>query len=108
MTAHYAITIPQSPRAFDAIFHGFAFKGHEERTVYTRAGDEFTAFFETEVDPYGGMNARHEVCAYTRCTLVGAYDFECTWAGNREELIELIGLAEVEAWEAYAEIGANE
>ena len=108
MTAHYAITIPQSPRAFDAIVRQLVGKAHEERQVYTRAGDEFTVFFETEVDPYGGMNARHEVCAYTRCTLVGAYEDETPWAGNREELIERIGLAEVEGWERYAEIGANE
>lgn len=103
---HQTIT----PRAFDAIVSQFTCKADRELECYATINGEqiiWTAFFEDDEDPQYGFNSRHEVCPAIRCTLVGAYDSECMWAGNRDELIKKIGDAAVAAWEAQAEEEAN-
>ena len=99
-----------TPRAFDAIVGQLCRKGHRELTCYATIDGqqiEWTAFFEEEEDPYLGLNEYHERCPYTRCSLVGAYDSECLWAGNRDEITAIIGDAAVAAWETQAEERAN-
>lgn len=90
---------PLTPHAFDARMSQLLWRGHHETDF-----GEWYAFFESEVDPYGGINERHEVCECTRYTLVGAWrDDGGLYAGNREELIAHLGEAEVKRWEAYIE-----
>lgn len=103
---HQTIT----PRAFDAIVGQFTCKADRELECYATLNGEqiiWTAFFQEEEDPHYGFNSRHEVCPAIRCTLVGAYDSECMWAGNRDEITAMIGDAAVAAWEAQAEERAN-
>jgi hypothetical protein len=90
---------PLSPHAFDARVAQLTSKGFAEYDL-----DGWTAFFETDVDPYGGIDERHEVCACTRCTLAGAWrDDIGLYAGNRKEIAAMIGEASVKRWEAIAE-----
>jgi hypothetical protein len=100
-----------TPRAFDAIVAQIAPCGNREMECYATVNGEqviWTAFFEEEEDPYYGFNSRHEVCPATRCRFVGAYDSECTIAGNRDEMIALLGDAVIARWENIAEEEANE
>ena len=99
-----------TPRAFDAIVSQIRSNSDRHLTVWEDMDWEvgqWTAFFEDDDDPQGGMNEYHEVCAWTRCRLVGAYDSECNRAANRDELLALLGEAVVTRWEAYAEERAN-
>ena len=95
MTFHAPIL---TPRAFDAIVSQMAGKGHFEAEI-----DGWTAFFDLDVDSYGGTNERHEVCACTVAALVGAWREDGNlFAGNRAEVAALVGDTEVKRWEAYA------
>lgn len=98
-----------TPRAFDARVAQLARKGFTERTSYAELNGaelEWAAFFDAVEDPSGGINHRHEVCSCMRHTLAGAWtndDDGRLYAGNRDEMIALIGQAQVERWEAEAD-----
>ena len=66
---------------------------------------EFTAFYRSEEDPDGGIDGEHRVCLITNYRVVGAHyedhDTGAGWAGNRAELIELVGEPDVEKMEFY-------
>ncbi len=90
-----------TPHAFDARLAQLTGKGFAEYEF-----DEWTAFFEVDEDPYGGMDEQHRVCACVRCKLVGAWREDedgNLFAGNREEILAVVGPREVRRWEAYAE-----
>ena len=95
-----------TPRAADAILAQLTRKGFHEWDFAAPVDGvtlAFNAFFEAEEDEYGGINNRHEVCAYTHFTAMGAWAELADgslWAGNRDELAALIGEATVERWEA--------
>ena len=98
MTFHTPIL---TPRAFDAIVSQMAGRGHYEAEF-----DGWTAFLDLDTDSYGGMNERHEVCPCTTATLFGAWREDeggNLFAGNRAEVVALIGETEVKRWEAYVE-----
>lgn len=105
--------------AFDARVAQMTGKADRELECYAAIGGgdelEWTAFFAEEVDPIYGFNSRHEVCAATRCKLVGAWAEEDDgsaqgplYAGNRDEIVAMIGESAVSAWEKYAEEIAND
>jgi hypothetical protein len=115
MTASNSPTLAVTPHAFAAIVAQMTRQGYRE--VFPCAvidGDEmeWTAFFATEIDPDGGINSAHECCAYTRCKLIGAWaengDTGQLYAGNRDDIAATLGEKTVDAWERYAEEGANE
>jgi hypothetical protein len=100
---------PITARAVEAIIGQLCRKGHRELECAAMIeGEEviWTAFFEEEEDAYYGVNEDNR--AATRCRLVGAYDSECQWAGNRDEIAAMLGDATVTRWENQAEEEANE
>jgi hypothetical protein len=104
---------PITPRAFDAIVSQLAQTGANEWTMCADINGterDWVAFFDTEEDPYGGIDNRHQVCSTIRAKLIGAWcedDDGNLYAGNRAELAEMIGQDEVDRWEREAEEGLN-
>jgi len=98
----------RTPRAFDAIVGQLTCKGFHETEIEADLLGEtvlWTAFFETETDPYGGI-ASDGVCACVNYTLAGAWAEDGDghlYAGSRDEVAALVGDAEVRRWERLAE-----
>lgn len=93
-----------TPRAFDAILSQLTGKGYTEAEFDGEVrGAGWTALFETETDPYGGINGSHEVCSCISARLVGAWREDENgnlFAGDRDEVLAVVGDAEVKRWEA--------
>ncbi len=89
-----------TPHAFDARLAQLTGKGFAEYEF-----DEWTAFFEVErrwCDPEW-MTWKEPI---ERVTMVGAWREDedgNLFAGNREEILAVVGPREVRRWEAYAE-----
>jgi hypothetical protein len=105
-----ATTFPaMTPRAVAAIIAQLSAKSDREARRYADIGDiadvEFTGFYTSEYRPDGGMDMTHTCHPVTTFTLIGAWceDRETgdAWAGNRAELIALVGETQVEKMEFY-------
>jgi hypothetical protein len=103
-----ATTFPaMTPRAVAAIIAQLSAKSDREAQKYADIGDiadvEFTGFYTSEYRPDGGMDMTHTCCPTTTFTLIGAWcEYNKTgkaWAGNRAELIALVGETQVDKME---------
>ena len=97
-----------TPHSLSAVLAQIAKVTECEREAYADVNGqevEFTAFYRSEEDPDGGIDGEHRVCSVTHFRVVGAYyedrDTGAGWAGNRAELIELIGEPAVENMEFH-------
>lgn len=98
----------QTPHTVTAILAQIAKISERESEAYaTIDGEEyeFTAFYESDYDEDGGIDGEHRCCPITRFRVVGAYyedgDTGAGWAGNRAELIALIGEKQVDKMEFH-------
>lgn len=98
-----------TPRAVAAIIAQLSAKSDRERMVYADIGIredlDFTAFYTSEYRADGGIDATHTCCPVTTFKIIGAWcedpDTGDAWAGNRAELIALVGETQVESMEFY-------
>lgn len=95
-----------TPHAFDAIIAQIARKSDHETTAYADVDGverEFTAFYSRELLPLAGMDSCMECCDVTVYTLVGAWiedgDTRAVWAGDRAEMVALLGEKQVDQME---------
>jgi len=100
-----------SQHAFDARLAQLTGQGYVEYVFDGEVrGAGWTAFFEIEEDPYGGIDSRHEVCPCTVATLKGAWmedDDGRLFCGNADEVTEIVGAEEVARWVRHVEEGED-
>ena len=103
-----------SPISAAARHHQMALAMDTEGTHYATVDGterEFTAYFTAE--RVSGTDGQHRACEVTKCSLIGAISYSLddgsiSFAGNREEVVALIGQREVWAWEDAAGREADE
>jgi len=97
-----------TPHSLSAVLAQLAKVTDREREAYADVNGqevEFTVFYRSEEDPDGGIDGEHRVCLITNYRVIGAYyedrDTGAGWAGNRAELIALIGEKQVDKMEFH-------
>lgn len=103
-----------TPIARDAIIAALNSRKDTEGTFRASIGElmcEFTAYFTTEVDTDEDNHGRSYDVSI--CTLIGAWaespeTGDVIFAGNRDELVELIDLVDVRMWEDAQGVAEDE